>query len=190
MFGKRKPTAAELSALILQGTNPEVFAQKLYEAAMGKYYVNTSDVECQLAYKFGSTLKSVAQLEAFYKAVTPVEAERYSNINQSRWIALTNQAACGYLDTAGVANAQEVLMLAWYLNSFDQKKLIKYAMPFLTERSQILDFACRLRLPETLMIFAIALGYAPINSFDEAIKAHHEKLRREEEERRRNASAF
>lgn len=193
MFGKRKLTTADLTALILRGAAPEVFAPLLYEASMGKHYLQVGASEHDLAYKYGRTLKSVGGIMVFYKAINFKRPEDEYKGNVSRWIVLHTEVARGFMEAGGVKTVEDAVALPKHFNGSEEleKELIKIVMPLLVERRDILDFACALKTHTGLMVFAIALGYAPVNTFDEAIKAHREKLRKEEEEeasRRRNSS--
>ena len=175
---KRNALKAEISELLIKGTTIDIFAAKLAEITNAGLDEN----EYAYAKRFGRSLKSPDDVIAFHKAMQAAKA-MYAYY-------LTLSVAQGYWQAAGVKTAKEAIALCPYMQLEDAKDLVKQALPHLTERDDILEFACRLRYPEALMVLAIGLGYVPINSFDEAVTKHRLELAEEEERRRRNESGF
>lgn len=199
MFGKRKPTMQDLAVLVERKVKPVEFAPMLYEASMGKYYLQTGNAEYEIAKSYGGTLLASEDLMTFYKAVKPKDSIDGSNANWFRWRILSSAVAHGFMEAGRIKTVADVLAVCNMFSGSNwegtcewlEGELIKRSSKLFKNHEEILSFACALKTYKGLMVFAISLGYLPLNTFDEAVKAHKEELLRiEEEERRRSVSAF
>lgn len=193
MFGNRKPTLADVEEMIAQGAAPSAVAQKFYDATMGKYYLNAGNAECALARKYGGRL-TLDEIRAFKDAVKPVEDKQVLGANVIRWSVFSTEMLRGFIEAGGVKTSADAIRVCRMMSGYNvwdgyfewlEGELIKRAVPLLVERNEVLDFALALKTYKGLMVFSIALGYAPSSTFEEALKQRQEDMRREEAERRR-----